>query len=632
LKDNRRYEWIVPPEQQGIATGPQWLLDLVIEKEAERKPGRSTAPLGKIAEALRLLSNDKSSKWQYVDNDGVVQNEYQGWDGWNTLSMSTYVGSGRSDEIFKIWDTWCAKNKIKYNERFNHDTWYYRYVTSPPDHIGIGTLFGVVSNEHPGWQSIWDEEHPDELAAWQKEHGDDDDDEGTDAVTSEAEQGVTLDSFVAYMPLHCYIYVPTREPWPGTSVNSRIKPVALRGPDGKRLRDKKGELKFISASAWLDKHHPVEQMTWAPGLPMKIHDQLVADGGWFKHKGTVCFNLYRPPTVILGDADDVAPWLEHVHRIYPADAEHILNWLAHRVQRPQEKINHALVLGGEQGIGKDTTLEPVKRAVGPWNFAEITPGMATGRFNGFLKSVILRVNEARDLGEVNRFQFYEHMKPYTASPPDVLRVDEKNLREHSVFNVCGVILTTNYKTDGIYLPADDRRNYVAWSDLKKENFTEDYWRKLWDWFDNGGDRNVAAYLATRDLSSFDAKAPPPKTDAFWAIVNANRAPEEGELADILDDLSNPNAVTIEMVSDASFGDIKLWLNDRKNRRVIPHRLERCGYISVRNDTAKDGLWKIAKRRQVVYAKSELTPAQQIEAVHQLQSRPEFCDKTEQQAC
>ena len=33
-----------------------------------------------------------------------------------------------------------------------------------------------------------------------------------------------------------------------------------------------------------------------------------------------------------------------------------------------------------------------------------------GRFNGFLKSVVLRVNEARDLGDVNRYQFYDHLK------------------------------------------------------------------------------------------------------------------------------------------------------------------------------------------------------------------------------
>src|SRR4029077_15503342 len=91
-----------------------------------------------------------------------------------------------------------------------------------------------------------------------------------------------------------------------------------------------------------------------------------------------------------------------------------------------EKINHALVLGGAQGIGKDTALEPVKRAIGPWNFAEVSPQHMLGRFNGYLKSVILRVSEARDLGEFDRFKFYDHLKSYIAAPPDVLRIDEKN--------------------------------------------------------------------------------------------------------------------------------------------------------------------------------------------------------------
>ena len=62
-----------------------------------------------------------------------------------------------------------------------------------------------------------------------------------------------------------------------------------------------------------------------------------------------------------------------------------MRWLAHRVQRPEEKINHALVLGGSQGIGKDTALEPVKHAIGPWNFFEVSPQQMLGRFNGFLE-------------------------------------------------------------------------------------------------------------------------------------------------------------------------------------------------------------------------------------------------------
>ena len=84
----------------------------------------------------------------------------------------------------------------------------------------------------------------------------------------------------------------------------------------------------------------------------------------------------------------------------------------HRVQRPWEKINHALVFLGAQGIGKDTLLEPVKDAIGPWNFAEVNPMQALGRFNSFLKSVILRISEARDVGDYDRYSFYDHSSPH----------------------------------------------------------------------------------------------------------------------------------------------------------------------------------------------------------------------------
>jgi hypothetical protein len=151
------------------------------------------------------------------------------------------------------------------------------------------------------------------------------------------------------------------------------------------------------------------------------------------------------------------------------------SWLAHRVQRPQEKINHALILGGNQGVGKDTLLEPAKRAIGAWNFLEVSPQQTLEPYNGFLKSVILRVNEARDLGDIDRSKFYDHMKAYTAAPPDVLRVNDKYFKAQYVFNCTGVTITSSHKADGIFLPADDRRHFVAWSDLTKEDFAEGYW-------------------------------------------------------------------------------------------------------------------------------------------------------------
>jgi hypothetical protein len=417
-------------------------------------------------------------------------------------------------------------------------------------------------------------------------------------------QPISLDDFYAYMPTHRYIFAPTRQLWPARSVNARL-----------------GSVEGFAASVWLDQNRHVEQMTWAPGQPMLIEDRLISEGGWIVKSGCRTFNLYRPPNIKLGDSKLIKPWRDHLHRIYPDDAEHIIRWLAHRVQQPAEKINHALLLGGAQGIGKDTLLEPVKYAIGPWNFTEVSPTHMFGRFNGFVRSVILRVSEARDLGDVNRFAFYEHMKIYSAAPPDVLRCDEKNLREYSVPNVCGVIITTNHKTDGIYLPADDRRHYVAWSDATKENFIPDYWTSLYRWYEHEGYRNVAAYLTQFDLAEFNAKAPPRPTAAFHAIVDANRAPEDAELADTLDEIAKGGravtAVTIPILVAAATGDFLPWLLDRKNRRVIPYRLEGAGYVQVRNDAAQDGLWKISAKRQVIYARNDLSAADRLKAARQI---------------
>jgi hypothetical protein len=137
-------------------------------------------------------------------------------------------------------------------------------------------------------------------------------------------------------------------------------------------------------------------MTWAPGLPEVIRDKLVSDGGWIDHEGASTFNLYRPARIKSGDANKAGTWIDHIYHIYAGEADLIIQWLAHRVQRPHEKINYGIVLGGAQGIGKDTLLEPVKYAIGPWNFTEVTPQQLLGRFNGFVKSVIMRISEARD--------------------------------------------------------------------------------------------------------------------------------------------------------------------------------------------------------------------------------------------
>ena len=75
---------------------------------------------------------------------------------------------------------------------------------------------------------------------------------------------VSLQDFHAYMPMHQYIFAPSREIWPAISVDRRIPPQPRLHADGSPILDEEGNPKTIKASAWLDKHRPV---TWAPGEP-----------------------------------------------------------------------------------------------------------------------------------------------------------------------------------------------------------------------------------------------------------------------------------------------------------------------------------------------------------------------------
>jgi hypothetical protein len=607
-----------------VAEAPQWLVDMVQERAGQHK---------KAANAGKRLADEcdesVADAERYIQERAPEAVEGQGGDNTAFQVAAKLFDFGVSKDtalhLLHEWNQTKAFPPFELHDLERHVDSASRNRQNP---IGI-----QARNNASGFQPMTDEEIAASERMWERVEQMKADANATAAgfeaaVIDESKapqpEGVQLENFRAYMLMAGqFIYAPTGEMWPASSVSARVPPQLKTDVNGNPILDEKKKEQYIPASAWLQKHRPVEQMTWAPGLPQIIQNRLISDGGWIERKGVSCFNLYRPATIKLGDASKAGPWLDHLRKVYAtaAEADHIIKWLAQRVQHPEVKLNHALVLGGQQGIGKDSILEPVKSAVGPWNFSEVSPVQVIGRFTSFLRSVILRVSEARDLGEVNRYALYEHMKAFIASPPDVLRIDEKHTKEYSILNLLGVIFTTNNKTTGLYLPEDDRRHYVAWSDLDKgRDFDDEYWLKLWGWYEAGGRGHAAAYLHGVDLSNFDPKAPPPKTDAWWAIVDANRAPEESELADLLDALGNPDAVTVDKLTGSNFdmgAGIRMWLADRKNRRGIPHRLESCGYVPVRNPSRDTGLWVVGGKRQVVYAKTLLSVRDRIAAAGRL---------------
>jgi hypothetical protein len=92
------------------------------------------------------------------------------------------------------------------------------------------------------------------------------------------------------------------------------------------------------------------------------------------------------------------------------------------------------------------------------------------------------------------------------------------------------------------------------------------------------------------------------------------------MADVLDALGNPDAVTLAQLKTKAKGEFFEWLCDRRNRRVILFRLEACGYAPVRNPDAKDGLWKIREERQATYCREGLSHRDRLITARRLTSQ------------
>ena len=96
------------------------------------------------------------------------------------------------------------------------------------------------------------------------------------------------------------------------------------------------------------------------------------------------------------------------------------------------------------------------------------------------------------------------------------------------------------------------------------------------------------------------------------MVGADRGEAHGELLDAIEALGRPPALTISQLVEKAPG--LDWLLDLKMRRVVRKRLEDCSYIFVINPTAPDdGLWAMNKRRQAIYARSDLDVGQRVDA-------------------
>jgi hypothetical protein len=396
-----------------------------------------------------------------------------------------------------------------------------------------------------------------------------------------ASDGEALQDFHMIHPAGKCLYVPSGALWTSAAVDAAMPPVLIG-------HDEKGKPIHWSASKWLARNRGIESMVFDPAIARIVQDKVARPQGVVEQVGARMFNTYCPPNIKLGDPLAATPFIEHVYRLFPnrEEADHLIAWLAHVVQRPGVKLRHALLIGGPQGIGKDTIIEAAVPAVGAWNCASIAPDQIFSQFNEFKASLLIRINEVADLHDVSRYKFYEATKNLISGTPDWTEVNPKYGCKFHVRNCAGVVLTTNYIDTGVYLPPDDRRYYAVQAAEHPDTVAQrdEYFRRLWCWLLDGGFAHVAAFLHAVPLGGFDPNAPPPKTETFMRIV-ANAQGSDAWLADALDALGMPKMVRGDTLRE------RIQTSDLTPNEIsarLPAAMARQGYEPFISPTRKDG--------------------------------------------
>lgn len=368
----------------------------------------------------------------------------------------------------------------------------------------------------------------------------------------------------------------------------------------------------------------VEGSTWWPGEPRFIIDRVVTERGAMRIRGAVCYNSYIAPGPPPDTRHSAQRWVKHVRRLYsdPVESEHFFDYCAHAIQRPDEKVNHGIVMSGTQGIGKDTALAPVRAAVGEWNAAEVGPDAIHSAYNGYIKAVLLVINEVRPHDEEYRASnFYNMLKPLLAAPPEMLPMTLKYANTIYVRNLVHVVLTTNDPLT-MFIPPEDRRLFVMSSEVKKGELSPKYFSGIYRWFSSGGYGAVNRWLRSRDLSSFAVATPPPITAGKTAIINSSSQVRRTRVDDVIEEYVEASASTqvifhrdlTDYVRMNGFDDAEATIR-ALNSKSFHFKMSEHGYEMVRCPTA--GEWRRGKfRSRMAFVSHEVPRPERAEAARE----------------
>jgi hypothetical protein len=455
-----QYRWL---NELDIIGPPQWLLDRVVVQRSNDDHDRAeqgTTDPTLIAAALNVIPN----------ND-------LGWDEWNRVGMATWAATGGSDAGFKAFDAW-SKKSSKYDAAITRERWH-AYSTSPPDRIGVGTLFFLANQAVPNWREVA------EINA-------------NYALIIVGDKVAVMNTSGDDFKL---LTVSAFDQW---NANRYVTYTDRNGD----------ERKMPLAKLWM--HHPLrrqyEGITFAPNREVPNYYNLWR-GFLVKPRRGDCskFLAHLKDNVCRGD-DGLFRWVS--------------GWFAQIIQRPEEKVGTSLVFRGKMGTGKTFVGWAIGMILGNHYVCVADPRFVIGRFNSHLIScLLLHCDEAFWAGDHSA---EGKLKDLITGGHQYIELKGKEAIR--VPNYVRLLVTGN--PDWL-IPAGFEERRFAVLDVGEEHMNDvPYFQAIIKELKDGGVEALLDHFLNFDLESVDLKTIP-TTDALFEQKIKTATPEQAWWLDTL---------------------------------------------------------------------------------------------------
>lgn len=497
------YRWV--NWGQPIAEAPQWLLDLVIDREPRRQTDSSNPFLretrrppvetDKIRHMLSLLPNDNE----------MAQGEIEGlWGFWNRVAMILWVETHGAEEGRELFREWSRKNP-KHTDEGTDEKWEL-LDSCPPDHITIGSLFHLVEKVAPGWQRQWGNDKT--RAVWETT-------EERRAAQIRGNVEIGEEILEPTLPLIMTLKeMEERLVWVGSGPGAVVDRVTgrIRKKDTAsteyaastyKIGTGKKEKEIPALKIWfaMPERTSVDTIAWVPG-----EDQICAPPEALEGTKTA-FNTWQGlhPMPVPDDWERMAqPFLDHVAYLVPDEIQRrrFIQWLAHIVQHP-EVLPHTsyLMVTPTTGVGRNLLASILVRVLkGHVAVGVSLPDLLEGKgFNGRLsRKLLCIVDEAREGPNSQRYQRENRLRSLITEEHRL--INPKYGLQSIEKNCCRWLMFSNY-LDALPFNNEDRRIEVIAN--PKERKPNEYYEQLYGMLeDRAFIASVRQLLMTWNISGF----------------------------------------------------------------------------------------------------------------------------------